>query len=264
MTPVGERVVLYDASGNIINPSSGENQTELLTRFGEVQPTPTADTLLRRIKDLLTGISLAEGANVIGSNRIADPDNSSRLAAFDPIKKVILVQQTEHGHNHEGVSYERHIDSNNLPVTSLNVAFKTLSGTKLAHMLFGWASNDEIKFEIIEGASWTQGTGSLLDVINTNRDSSNTSVVILEDQGQPTFTATNKVIKDVTGIVGGTVIDPQFTYNAALGVSVIAETRFALHEWILKNNETYIVRLTQTDGDCKMSINLHWYEHTNE
>lgn len=39
---------------------------ELLTRMGEVQATPTEYTLLRRLKDLLTGIVLATGTNIIG------------------------------------------------------------------------------------------------------------------------------------------------------------------------------------------------------
>lgn len=39
---------------------------ELLTRTGEVQDTPTPYTLLRRLKDLLTGIVLATGTNVVG------------------------------------------------------------------------------------------------------------------------------------------------------------------------------------------------------
>lgn len=34
--------------------------------MGEVQATPTANTLLRRLKDLLTGIVLAAGTNVVG------------------------------------------------------------------------------------------------------------------------------------------------------------------------------------------------------
>ena len=39
---------------------------ELLTRMGEVQATPSSYTLLRRLKDLLTGIVLATGTNIIG------------------------------------------------------------------------------------------------------------------------------------------------------------------------------------------------------
>lgn len=193
---------------------------------------------------------------------IFGPDG--RQAEFDSKFKAPFMLQAEHSKIHEGNSYERHIDSNNIAVASLNVAFKTLAGIKLAHMLFGWASNDEILFEVIEGATWTQGSGVALNIINVNRDNANPSTIMLEDKNQAPFTASNQVIKDVTGISGGIVIDNQYTYNASLGVAVIAETRFALHEWILKDNTTYVVRLTQTAGNCKMTVNLHWYEHTDE
>lgn len=39
-------------------------------KIGEVQATPTAYTLLRRLKDLLTGIILAAGSAVIGKVRL--------------------------------------------------------------------------------------------------------------------------------------------------------------------------------------------------
>jgi hypothetical protein len=237
----------------------------LLSRLGDVEDTPTQFTLLRRIKDLLTGINLAPGNNKIGGVDLIDPANDTRKAEFDNKFQVPILQTIGHHKIHEATAFERHISSSNLAVSTLNVAFKTLPGTNLAHMLFGFSSNDEIFFEIIEGATWTQGSGAALDIFNNNRNAGGNSVVILENKNQAAFTASNQVIKDVTGISGGTNIDPdRYTYNAGLGAASNAETREATHEWVLKNNETYIVRLTQTDGNCKMSIDLHWYEHTDE
>lgn len=195
---------------------------------------------------------------------LTDPLDDSRQWEFDNLFKTPAIISIEHHEIHEGSSFERHIDSSNAAVAGLNVAFKTLTGSKLAHMLFGWSSNDEILFEIVEGATWTQGTGTALTINNVNRNNGNASTVILENKNQAEFTASNQMIKDVTGVSGGTVFDNQYTYNAGLGASVAAETRNALHEWPLKNNTTYVVRMTQTDGNCKMSITLHWYEHTGE
>jgi hypothetical protein len=182
---------------------------------------------------------------------------------IDNVSGKPVFISSEHHEIHEGASFERHINSNNAAVAALNVAFKTALGTKHAHMLFGWSSNDEILFEIIEGAAWTQSSGTALDIINQNRVNAYNSEIILEDKNQPTFTASNKVIQDVAGISGGTVIDPQYTYNAGVGLAVVAESRHAAHEWVLAPDTTYIVRMTQTDGNCKMSIDLHWYEHTD-
>jgi hypothetical protein len=176
-------------------------------------------------------------------------------------RNIVPVFDVEHEKIHKGESFERHIDSANVAVASLNVAFKTLAGTKRAHMILGWASNDEVLHEIIEGATWDQGTGTALDIFEHSRGDGS-STLILEDKNQATFTASNQVIKNVTNIAGGTTFENQYTYNAGLGVAVSAETRAAQHEWILKADTTYIIRLTQTDGNCKMSIDVHWYEHT--
>ncbi len=207
---------------------------------------------------------LAAGAAVIGSVRQVDPDNDTRLGSFDSKFKAPIYIDPEHHEIHECSSFERYIDSSNTAVATINVAFKTLTGTKLVHIIFGFSSSDEILFEILEGATWTQGTGTALTIFNLNRDCGASSTAILEDKNQATFTASNQMIKDVTGVSGGTVIESLYTYNAGLGAAVSAETRNAAHEWNLKDNTTYVVRMTQTDGNCKMSTTLHWYEHTDE
>ena len=46
--------------------ATAANQTALSTKVGEVQATPTSNTVLGRLKDLLTGVILASGTNFIG------------------------------------------------------------------------------------------------------------------------------------------------------------------------------------------------------
>jgi hypothetical protein len=191
-------------------------------------------------------------------------DEEGRELEFDNKFKVPVFATIEHHEIHEGDSYEIHIDSANAAVASLNLAFRTLPGEKLVHLLCGWSSSDEILFEIVEGAGWTQGTGTATTFYNLERNSSNTSTTILENKNQATFTASNQVIKNVTGVAGGTVLDKQYTYNASVGQNRTAETRNATHERILKSNTNYLIRMTQTDGNCKMSISFFFYEHTNE
>jgi hypothetical protein len=202
-------------------------------------------------------------AQTDGTQKSQVVDGGGEVANIDSVSGSMQVINFEHHALHEGNSYEIHIDSANAAVATLNVAFKTLAGTGKVHMLFGWASNDEIKWEILEGATWTTDTGTVTTVYNQNRDSANVSTLILEDDtATPTFTATNSVLKDVSITGAGTAIDTQYTYNAGLGVAVSAESRRGSHEWLLNDNTTYVVRMTQTDGNCKMSIDLHWYEHT--
>ncbi len=184
-------------------------------------------------------------------------------ADVDKMVSALIAISEEHHQIHGGSSFERHIDSANAAVASLNVAFKTVNTTEKAHIIFGHGMSDEVLIEIIEGPTWDQGSGTALTIFTHNRDLANTSTVILEDKNQPTFTANNQVIKDVTNVAGGTTFENQYTYNAGLGAAINAETRGAAHEWVLKPNTTYVIRMTQTGGNCKMSIDLHWYEHTD-
>ncbi|MBC8232815.1 hypothetical protein H8E77_24980, partial [bacterium] len=58
---------LTDIDGKIpIDPATDTKLDEIKVLIGEVQASPPADTVLARLKDLLTGIVLATGSNAIG------------------------------------------------------------------------------------------------------------------------------------------------------------------------------------------------------
>ena len=57
--------------------------TALVDLVGEVQATPTSNTLLRRLKDLTTGIILAAGSAVIGGVTVADGGDVAQGAVAD-------------------------------------------------------------------------------------------------------------------------------------------------------------------------------------
>lgn len=239
------------------DPATVTEQNQLQDLIGEVQASPTENTVLERLKVLETAMTDA-------SQKTQIVDSNGHVATQDSMTNTRVGTNYEHHKIHTGASFERHIDSANATVATMNVAFKTAAGTKKAHMLFGFSSNDEIFFEICEGATWTQGTGTVLNVFNINRNTGDGgSTVILEDDTQPTPTANNQVLKDVTVTACTKQIENQYTYNAGLGAATTVESRTAGHEWILKPDETYLIRMTQTDGNCKMSINLHWYEHAD-
>lgn len=60
--PVG----LDNVAGAQINPATEDTLSTINTKVGEVQASPTSNTVLARLKDLLTGIVLAAGTNAIG------------------------------------------------------------------------------------------------------------------------------------------------------------------------------------------------------
>jgi hypothetical protein len=66
-----EGTVAVDTDVSALALESGGNLAALVTRLGEVQTNPTANTVLDRLKDLLTGIVLAAGSNNIGDVDVA-------------------------------------------------------------------------------------------------------------------------------------------------------------------------------------------------
>jgi|GEM_PF-3479447 len=57
------------------------------TKVGEVSATPTANTILARLKDLLTGIVLAAGTNVIGAVK-------TDIVNYTTIRKYVALTET--------------------------------------------------------------------------------------------------------------------------------------------------------------------------
>jgi hypothetical protein len=185
--------------------------------------------------------------------------------SIDASTNALISVTNEHHEIHDGSSYEIHVDSANATVASMEIAFKTLTGSKLAHMLFGFSSNDEISFAIYEGASWDASSGTAVPAKYNNRSVAAVSTLILEDTTTGSFDTIGVTKNPTNSAVGGADrMEFQYTYNASLGVSVTAESRHAAHEWVLKANTTYLIIMTATDANCKMSIDLHWYEHTNK
>lgn len=168
----------------------------------------------------------------------------------------LITIETEHEKVHDGVSFCRQIDSNNSAVATLNAAFKTKDSGDI-HILFEFGASDTAQFELIEGATWDQGSGTALDIFNHKRDGGD-STLVLEDKNQVAFTASNQLIQDVTTVTGGTVIYNKFTYAAR---QVGGGSRSVVIERELKADTTYVFRAAKTGGGtAKLDIDLNWYE----
>ncbi|MCK5601708.1 hypothetical protein KAR91_07570 [Candidatus Pacearchaeota archaeon] len=219
--------------------------------LGVVLMDEDGDNLLSLVQDGESA-SGAKGVLIFGK----DSDGNTTPIIMDGESGGLITITTEHAKIHEGISFERHIDSNNATVATLNVAFKT-GPIGEVNIIQGWSASDTVLFEIIEGATWDQGSGTALDISNHNRNRG-ASTLILEDKNQATFTASNQVIQDVTNVSGGTTFERQLTYEPK---QAGGNTRASTHEWELMPDTTYVFRITKTSaGNSKMSIDLHWYE----
>ena len=77
-------VELVNSSGVEILPATETTLSGINTKIGEVQATPTEFSLLRRLKDLLTGIVLATGSNIIGKVIPVDTDGDEKFTITNP------------------------------------------------------------------------------------------------------------------------------------------------------------------------------------
>jgi hypothetical protein len=245
-------------------------------RFAEVKKTVTGSSLTvnltlgveypKQPKDLdIRHINEREHNPIANAKNmvLVDPTNPSRQAEFDNKFKVPVHINVEHYAIHKGDSFEIHIDTADTAVTGLDVAFKTLAGSKLAHMIFGFAASDTVLWQIYENATWDPSSGTAIPSKNNNRDDNGNSEVVLENTTTGSFD-TGGITKDPTNpsVAGATLFEQQYTYTTKVAGG---DTRQAAHEWVLKNDTQYLVRITKTSAsNAKYSIDLHWYEHQNE
>jgi len=146
---------------------------------------------------------------------------------------------------------------------TLNAAFKTPTGTKRVHLLIQFSTLVGGDLQLWEGATWTQGSGAAMPIINRKRLATVKDSMLLEDRAQATFTLSNEMISNVTGTntAAATSLCRAYAFgsqNKAAGV------RRGTSEWILKPGSTYLAVFTATGGSNKAELALDWYEHTDK
>ena len=188
------------------------------------------------------------------TENIQDPNDATRFGEFDSKFQIPVVIDVAHHEIHEGDSY---IADNVVDAAGLDLAFKIPTGTKRAHLIFQWAAESKAHIEIYEGRTWTAGSGSKVVIYNRDRNSTNTSQTQEDTTG--TFGANMGVVKNPTGQAGGTVIHNEYSWSDKKETVRNRD----VSEFILKNNSTYLIKLTSDDGVKGLHIALHWYEHTD-
>ena len=132
---------------------------------------------------------------------------------------------------------------------STDFAVTTPDTAKWSHMTFEIEGTSQTEFHIYEASAVTGGTAAI--PLNNNRNSATTSVLTLVKD--PTVnTLGNLIFAQSKGLAGTTP-------SKAGTVGVIVRES----EIILKQNTTYIFRITSRQDDNIVSYCGEWYEHTN-
>jgi hypothetical protein len=179
----------------------------------------------------------------------------------DTLTGAISVIDYEHHEIHAGSSFNVSATDTSLANgETLNIAFKTPAGTKRVHLIDECAILISGYLEIIEGCTWNNQTGTKVPIYNRKREATMRSSILLEDQAQLAFVASDNVMANVVNVAGGTIISTQYAFGARNTIGIVTRNT---NEWILKPDTTYCIRLTSSDNNNKAEIVLDWYEHTD-
>lgn len=182
-------------------------------------------------------------------------EDTGRNAKFDSLTDAITTIDYVHHEHHGGTAYAVQVNGTG---TALNLAFKTPAGTKRAHIVYEFSSESKAHVEVLEGATWTTNTGTVVAPKNQHRGSVNTSMLLEDKTATPGFTA-GGVLQTVTSVAGGTTVSLIYTF-AGKQVGASGGKR---HELILATDETYVFEITSDDGSKGLQLRLYWYEHTD-
>ena len=177
---------------------------------------------------------------------------------LDSLSEAMTMVNAEHHEIHEGVSFITDIvDESMANSDTLTLAFKTPTGTKAAHLIVDFATLAGGHVDLIEGPTWDNQTGTKSPIYNRKRETSMTSSILLEDQAQASFIASDNVILNPTNLVSGTIIHDLWGFGAKEKFGAVGRD---VEEFILKPDTQYAVRFTSDSGSNKGHLILNWYE----
>lgn len=158
---------------------------------------------------------------------------------------------------HDGHAFCANIvDTNMGDEATLILAFKTPNSTKMPHPIISWSSKAEAHIELLEAPTWTGGSGSQYSLYNRRRDSSIQSILLENTTG--VFIASNKLVKDPTGLTGGSVLWRGYNWGDKKTPTIPNRDE---EEWSLKPNTQYAVRLTADAITNAGFFCVVWFEH---
>lgn len=192
---------------------------------------------------------------------LSDPNDATRLAEFDTLFSVPIVIDVGHHEVHEGDAFITDVTDVTMGDNdTLMLAFKTMAGTKRAHMVVEFTTLVGGLLEIIEAPTWDVSTGAQNPIYNRKRLGSMTSSGLLEST-TGSYVANNNVISNPTNFAGGTVIHEIIAFGAKNFFSGAGRD---VAEFILKPETLYAYRFTAEGASNMAQIVLNWYEHTDE
>lgn len=192
---------------------------------------------------------------------LQDPDDNTRLAEFDALFKIPVVIDIPHHEIHDGHAYK----CDHIQQDDYDLCFKVPSGTKRVHFILNWIAESKVEIKLYEGREWDASSGTINTTVifNRNRNSNNKSQI--QENTTGSWVADMAFILDPTNIGtggndAGTEIHHWETWSDKRQTTQSRE----VSEFILKNDEVYVINVNSNDGAKDIQILCDWYEHTDE
>jgi hypothetical protein len=185
-------------------------------------------------------------ADSIKTVKIVDGNGN---ASYDTTTAALNTIDYAHHEIHEGNHFkggtqDLDIDTNQ----TLSYCLTTSDTTTWVHYQLTAQATGAVTVELYENPT-IETYGAAITTYNRNRNSSNVASATMS----LVTNATNNGTKLSSKWIGGT------GFKTSIGDELRADSEF-----VLKQNEQYLVVLTANADDCKVSIGADWYEHTNK
>lgn len=242
-----DKLGILNASGTPINPVTSE-------QVGEVQASPTANTLLDRLKSIYTRLAdnstkvqivHSDGTSATVAARTQTPTGNAlqvQIGPGDVISNIPVTIDLVNHQIHEGETH--HAIDQQLTLNNTTVKYGITVGSynptiAAPHLTIQCdAYNGSARVDLYEGATFTGGT--LLTVYNKNRNSA--------------ITDSTTITKGVTS-TNGTLID-SFFVGGGVSSSGSGGTR---DEWPLKVNTIYRVDVVGQINPTAAIVSFQYY-----
>ena len=183
---------------------------------------------------------------------------------MDSLSQAMPSLDIAHSRVHSGISFITWFTDISLANNdTIILAFKTPIGTKRIHIISEFETLTGGDLNLWEGPTWTTNTGVLNAIINRKREAVMESSSILEDlTATPTFTATDNILSNVTGLNTGvaTLIQSFFAFGNQQKAGGSSRDK---DEIILKPNTQYAYVFTSDGANNKAQVVFEWYEFTD-
>ena len=185
--------------------------------------------------------------NSLPRGKITIVDSNGRPMGLDEATNTLKTIEYEHHEIHAGNMF--HADYNKGAIDTDAVALllvTTPDTTKWAHAIFHMIVTKGALLELFEDPT-IDPVGTAVTAYNHDRNSATAATVVVTHT--PTVGAT------------GTLID--VSHAGTGGKYAVGGSDIGRYEWILKQNEQYLLRATSHEDANEVIVGVDWYEHVN-